>query len=141
MFDDFVGVIVWVIIIFLFTFVAGEIIFAICSLVLKKGSLIKSKKSLIYVSLAALGSILLAVTFSFVALQFSSIYHLSFYYLSLLCFLFLFPLLLTLYNYWLSKKFFDLQEREAIFISLMMGTFTGPALFLLYGLLLLSGLE
>ena len=135
MFDDFVGVIVWVIIIFLFTFVAGEIIFAICSLILKKSSLIKSKKSLIYVSLATLGSILLGVTSSFVVLQFSS------YYLSLLCFLFLFPLLLTLYNYWLSKKFFDLQEREAIFTSLMMGTFTGPALFLLYGILLLSGLE
>jgi len=112
---------------FLIEFIVGGFVFAGCFLILKKGNLIRSKKFLYYILLAAFGAALVAGIYSlnpFLSL-------LGFYgFLSS-------PLLLGLYNYWLSRRFFNLERKKAIFIGLMMGIFTSPLFFILLLLLFL----
>jgi len=40
-------------------------------------------------------------------------------------------LALAVYNYWLSKKVFNLTKKQAIFIGVIMGIFTNPILALI----------
>jgi len=109
-------------------FIVNAFVLGVGYLILKRKSLIKSWKFLKYVFFVTIGGALIDLIYvggQYMRYNISILFDLS----VLLTFLGL-----VFYNYWLSKRFFNLTKKQAIFIGLIMGIFTNPALASFIGL-------
>lgn len=110
---------------------------AICYLILRKGVPIMSWKFLRYVFFVSVGGFLIDLIYAIPkislearlvpsAMEIGQIDWALTIENFLPVFLFLTVIGLALFNYWLSKKYFHLNKKEAIFIGLVIGILGGP---------------
>jgi len=133
--------------IFCIDFIVNAFILTIGYLILKQRNLIKCKKFLKYIFFVTLGGALidlLSIGGYFLLTKFKGVplypkgplvppFEL------LIVLIFLTFLGLAFYNYWLSRRLFNLNRKQAIFIGLIMGIFTNPIA--IRFIQLISGLE
>jgi len=136
--------VVGILIIFGINFILNFIILLVGYLILKKISLIKSWKFLKYTFFVTLGGAIIDFGLSYFLISllgqlWSSTIHspdqveMRMFFLStgiitgIIGFF-----VLGFYNYWLSKKYLNLNHKEAIVIGTIMGIFSNPAWFLAY---------
>ena len=136
--------IIGILVIFGINFILNLIVLLIGYLIIKKTSLIKSWKFLKYTFFVTLGGAIIDFGLSYFLISilvqlWSLIFHSAgqgergMFYLStgviagVIGFF-----VLGFYNYWLSKKYLNLNHKEALLIGIIMGILTNPAWFLAY---------
>lgn len=108
-----IKIIIWTLAILAIVFIVNTALLCISYLILKRKGLIKkSWKFLKYIFLVTIGGILISLIYFIVEEYISFIIGYTFY---------LIFLSLGLYNYWLSKRFFSLIRKQAIFIGVVTG--------------------
>lgn len=104
--------IIWTLAIVAIVFIVNTALLCINYFILRRKNLIKSWKFLKYILLVTVGGILISLIYFIVEEYISFIIGYTFY---------LIFLSLGLYNYWLSKRFFSLIRKQAIFIGVVIG--------------------
>ena len=111
-----------------FNFIINAFILAIAYLVIKRKDLIKSWKFLKYILFVTIGGFLINIIATF--LDFYIMDRILTEMSRLRIFITLLFLGLLTYNYWLSRKFFNLVKKQAILIGVIMGIFSNLYLYL-----------
>jgi len=114
-------------------FIVNGIVLGIGYLVLRRKDLIKSWKFLRYLLFVTIGGALIDLIYVGGQSLGGLIWEQTHSDIEFIATVFLGSVLLTslglfVYNYWLSRRFFDLTRRQAIFIGLIVGIFTNPFL-------------
>ncbi len=108
-------------------FIVNAFVLSIGYLILKQVKLIKSWKFLKYIILVTLGGALIdLILVAGAYFSFSKGFFYPYFLHVINSSTFLTFLGLAIYNYWLSRRFFNLTKRQAVFIGLIMGIFTNP---------------
>jgi len=135
-----ISTIIGILVIFGINFVINFIILVISYSIIKKTSLIKSWKFLKYTLFVTLGGAIIDFGVSYFLIYFlaklwSSLIHskgemgVFFLFTGIVAGIIGF-FTLGFYNYWLSKKYLNLNHKEALLIGIIMGIFTNPVWFL-----------
>lgn len=120
--------------IFAIDLIIDVLVLAVAFLILKKPSHIKSLRFLFYVFLAAVVGLIIdwlsfsaADVVSNIPVLTEAVFFVQLFSIALSSFIMLF-----LYNYLLSQRFFHLTKREATIVGLFVGIFTNPVFFYVY---------
>jgi hypothetical protein len=129
--------------IFCIDFIVNAFILIISYLILKQKELIRSWKFLKYIFFVTIGGALIDLIFvggAYLSRVKGPLYpDMKLINIVLWGSVFLTFLGLAFYNYWLSRRLFNLNRKQAIFIGLIMGIFTNPLA--IRFIQLISGLE